>query len=533
MAATQEGGDIFGQPRMSRADWQRLVEAVKEVSAAAGSGSAKNKGRSGDAGEEAPHGELELAEDEKLVVAPGRLYRICWGAVCVRMPEFQLEQTLDEGSFIGLETAVGAEVLAGIEFLGAAAGEVEAVLSGHHSQKDHLESPSSSSGGTTAATLEYVSARHLEKCSSSVLAPFFLEAARQFSNRLCALPVPDSHHAKKKAALAKKASKGSGLGTPKLSTKVSKDVVARFPNVKRTKGGKSSKCGRLDLYSDRLEHVHQVFGLRSKSVYPLAPSTFAKVDDATLRATNGDDKEHDFVLCSKGGTADTILSAIQDLKQGHAAQRKDDATASVSALLEDSSERKRHLKAVKEAWQAILGLAELTVTPAGGTIVKAGDAAGKIYQISVGVATVVSEPDAHGKRSVLTVMQPGDVFGEMSLLTNQPVSATVLAGNDDACEVYVIDGAQLSTAFAKGESANAEQRRFCKFLSHVVSRRIQQREKQLLAEAKTLRERREAQEAKDKKLQSAMEHDLRYSGRTNWSTKGSDEFGSFNAFSLG
>ncbi len=90
----------------------------------------------------------------------------------------------------------------------------------------------------------------------------------------------------------------------------------------------------------------------------------------------------------------------------------------------------------------------------GSTILKQGDPGDFFYMIREGKAQVVLERDG-APSSVMAELGPGEGFGEMALLTNQPRSATVIALSDvetwgipkDAFEVLVSENLSLGLHF--------------------------------------------------------------------------------------
>ena len=104
-------------------------------------------------------------------------------------------------------------------------------------------------------------------------------------------------------------------------------------------------------------------------------------------------------------------------------------------------------------------------------IVRAGDAGDSLYVLAEGMLDVHGGPSAEVAAARLDRLLPGDVFGEMSLLTGQPRSATVVAATD--CVVYEIRkqhldpllerrpelAEHLATIMADRQLRNAERRR--------------------------------------------------------------------------
>jgi CRP-like cAMP-binding protein len=105
-----------------------------------------------------------------------------------------------------------------------------------------------------------------------------------------------------------------------------------------------------------------------------------------------------------------------------------------------------HRDALKRLWlfseladteiDQIRALARAQRYPARQTIVSQGDESGDLFLIIDGRLRV-SSCNANGDEVVLSIMGPGEVFGEMALLDGAPRSATV--STLDACQLVVIE----------------------------------------------------------------------------------------------
>lgn len=71
----------------------------------------------------------------------------------------------------------------------------------------------------------------------------------------------------------------------------------------------------------------------------------------------------------------------------------------------------------------------------GTVIVRAGDATDSLYILINGSARVLNS-DEEGREVILSLLGPGDFFGEMSLIDGSPRSADVVAA--ESCEMLVI-----------------------------------------------------------------------------------------------
>ncbi len=81
-----------------------------------------------------------------------------------------------------------------------------------------------------------------------------------------------------------------------------------------------------------------------------------------------------------------------------------------------------------------------TLFAAGDLISRQGNVAHWLYLLTEGRAEVLLE-DADGRRHALATLKPGEIFGEMGLMTGAPRSATVVAATD--CTCYRLDKASF------------------------------------------------------------------------------------------
>ena len=92
---------------------------------------------------------------------------------------------------------------------------------------------------------------------------------------------------------------------------------------------------------------------------------------------------------------------------------------------------------------------ELTV-PAGHTLFLAGDPGDSLFIVREGAIELFIK-DTAGQRIVLTVAEPGDMFGELSMLDSGPRTATALALSES--EVLVLDREDLALLFQRKPEA--------------------------------------------------------------------------------
>src|SRR5437660_2217492 len=90
----------------------------------------------------------------------------------------------------------------------------------------------------------------------------------------------------------------------------------------------------------------------------------------------------------------------------------------------------------------ITGLAATRSFPAGAVVLAEGDSPPGLYLVRTGRADVVVL-DAMGVEQVIGRVEPGDVLGEVSLLTGRPVSATIRAR--ERMEVSVVSAEAFTT----------------------------------------------------------------------------------------
>ena len=93
-----------------------------------------------------------------------------------------------------------------------------------------------------------------------------------------------------------------------------------------------------------------------------------------------------------------------------------------------------------DALDAALAKLEVRRFSAGAVIIAEGDYRGEMYVLRSGTADVVLV-DRKGAEHVLSTVHPGEAIGEMSLLTENPGSATVRAAED--LELLVLEAGDL------------------------------------------------------------------------------------------
>ena len=87
---------------------------------------------------------------------------------------------------------------------------------------------------------------------------------------------------------------------------------------------------------------------------------------------------------------------------------------------------------------------------AGQTVFNQGDEGGTMYVVQSGKVEIFVKDD-NGERVVLSVIEPGEIFGELSLLDNEPRSAGAKAVEDSF--LFVVDRHDLEMLFKAHEHA--------------------------------------------------------------------------------
>ena len=89
-----------------------------------------------------------------------------------------------------------------------------------------------------------------------------------------------------------------------------------------------------------------------------------------------------------------------------------------------------------EALDQLCRYAKHTTLKRGTTIFSKGDGGSSVIAVISGTVKIsISSPD--GRNAILNLIGPGEVFGEMSVLSSQPRSADAIANTN--CELFVID----------------------------------------------------------------------------------------------
>ncbi|PRP84669.1 hypothetical protein PROFUN_07919 [Planoprotostelium fungivorum] len=132
----------------------------------------------------------------------------------------------------------------------------------------------------------------------------------------------------------------------------------------------------------------------------------------------------------------------------------------------------------KVDWDLMLRDAEMLTFRSGQVIVEEGSSHQRIYQIISGQCRV-EKKNTTSTPTLLSVIPPGEIFGEISFLEKGEASASVRAASERV-EVCVVEGNTLYSLFQNTPGLSG---RFYKFLAGVTLKRLQNREKALQKEA--------------------------------------------------
>ncbi len=166
-----------------------------------------------------------------------------------------------------------------------------------------------------------------------------------------------------------------------------------------------------------------------------------------------------------GGALFTVVTRIVDERGGFLRKSSSRRRFLFQQRQEETSEvleRLAHVELIQnlppsEA-QAIVPFLQPLVVKAGDRVFDEGDRGDSVYLIVHGEANVTK-----GER-VLAVLQPGEVFGEMALLTGEPRSASIAANTD--LELYQLKQEHFDDVIVKSPSISSA-------LSRALARRLQ------------------------------------------------------------
>ena len=104
-----------------------------------------------------------------------------------------------------------------------------------------------------------------------------------------------------------------------------------------------------------------------------------------------------------------------------------------------------------EAFDQLCRYARHTTLKRGGTLFSKGDPGNSLYAVISGTVKM-SVSSADGRNAILNIIGPGEIFGEMALLTGRTRSADAIANS--SCELFVIDRREF-IPFVKSQPALA------------------------------------------------------------------------------
>eukprot|EP01117_Protostelium_nocturnum_P015941 TRINITY_DN6213_c0_g1_i1.p1 TRINITY_DN6213_c0_g1~~TRINITY_DN6213_c0_g1_i1.p1 ORF type:complete len:1371 (-),score=496.08 TRINITY_DN6213_c0_g1_i1:61-4173(-) len=150
---------------------------------------------------------------------------------------------------------------------------------------------------------------------------------------------------------------------------------------------------------------------------------------------------------------------------------------SVGNIMEEPSVRSaeealaQELSLTQEDWDLILNGAECETYMKDMVILSQGESFGKIYQIGNGLCRIEKQNES-GKTEIVGTMNGAEMFGEISFLSGQGASVSIIADENDV-DIYVIDRVHILGLFEKHPGMGGK---FYKFMALILSRRIRQRE---------------------------------------------------------
>jgi hypothetical protein len=133
----------------------------------------------------------------------------------------------------------------------------------------------------------------------------------------------------------------------------------------------------------------------------------------------------------------------------------------------DRSVRELFTMSTKD-WKLIMKGAELVRFRKGDLIRRQGDTQNRLMQLSKGTASVELTSSSGANKTTVAHLQAGAIVGEISYLQNGPVTASVVA-DDDEVLVYVIDGRYLDLLYVVQPALAS---RFFFYLASIVQERI-------------------------------------------------------------
>jgi CRP-like cAMP-binding protein len=132
--------------------------------------------------------------------------------------------------------------------------------------------------------------------------------------------------------------------------------------------------------------------------------------------------------------------------------RRVETPAAAAAAPDDGAERRSRLRAVElfaplddAALDRLAARTRRLDFTAGEPIVRQGDAGDTVYVVHEGEVGVRVQVD--GSTAEVATLRPGQIFGEMALLTGEPRSASCTARTEVSC--YVIDRAEFENLLAQ------------------------------------------------------------------------------------
>jgi len=191
---------------------------------------------------------------------------------------------------------------------------------------------------------------------------------------------------------------------------------------------------------------------RDRLAQASTPAPEAAPDDAADMAGMAQERARASVSQAPPGAA----------KRGSRAAEPRPASARDQAAADEESSRERDASQFfaafpPDALQALLAITTVRNFVDGDAIVREGEPGASLFLIAEGHVEVRTS-DPGGRELTLAQLGPGDFFGEVSVLTGRPRTATIVAR--DAVTVIEIERSQLSTIIERHPEVDNVLRRF-------------------------------------------------------------------------
>jgi len=150
----------------------------------------------------------------------------------------------------------------------------------------------------------------------------------------------------------------------------------------------------------------------------------------------------------------------------------------------------------KSDWKLLIQGGEEMIVKEGEVILKEGIYLNRIYQIEKGQCIIQKEID--DKIIVITKLGPKDIFGEMSFLSKNPSSASVVA-DEGGVTLLMIEGHYINSTFVLKPSMAVN---YFSYLAETLSRKLHLTEKKVLIKKDKRKRKRREKESKENEKES-------------------------------